>query len=193
MEWREIFHRPAWRGCPTKFCQAMPMTTMATSCGGDPGLSRSPSNHSPEKWRPGLWCPGFEWKKSRVIRPMGPIAGCGWILATKSHIFEAAEARGLRHGETNEVEGWKSQRRKMGFTQPEKAPWRSSAPLIMDDGGAVPSSFLGALPHCFGVLASCEAMKAMMKPGAWGCPQSRWEMGGQRTKRTPRPLCIPQP
>lgn len=29
-------------GCPTKFCQAMPMTTMATSCGGDPGLSRSP-------------------------------------------------------------------------------------------------------------------------------------------------------
>lgn len=59
----------------------------------------------------------------------------------------------------------------------KNTPWRPSAPRIMDARGRSCRHLLLALPRCFGALASCEAMKAMMKPGAWGCPQSRREWG----------------
>lgn len=111
----------------------------------------------------------LKWGKSRGSSgPMGPIAGHGWILATKSPFRGRRSAR-IERGT-------------------EKHPVAAICTAHHGCPGAVLSSFVACAPACFGALASCEAMKAMMKRGAWSCPQNRREWGEQRwNKKDPTP------
>lgn len=118
----------------------------------------------------------LKWEKSRGSSgPMGPIAGHGWILATKSHF------RGRR-----------SARIESGT---EKHPVAAICTAHHGCPGAVLSSFVACAPALLRCPCQLRGDESNDETGCLGLPAEPTGMGENRdgTKRTPRPRCIPQP
>lgn len=106
---------------------------------------------------------------------MGPIAGHGWILATKSHFRGRRSAR-IERGT-------------------EKHPVAAICTAHHGCPGAVLSSFVACAPALLRCPCQLRGDESNDETGCLGLPAEPTGMGENRdgTKRTPRPRCIPQP